>query len=497
MKKNKIHIDQLFKRGLKNLSFLVSNKDLEHIEQKKSVFDEQDTNSTSFFNDFEIPIDNSDWIKTQQKLKHEKRIIQDTNKIALKFNDFELPVLSKDWSETYKKLQKSKKKKVLWWWTKVGVLAILLGFSLIGFIKTNFDSKQNESSFSNKQNSNESILNNNNPSPNLNTKHQMPQIENNSSNKELLGQNETELKNNLNSNVKKPSNQTAIESTLLEQNGENFGVQPQETLTFNPKVIQFKPFQSKFIFDNIEKIEQIAVVLPKTNLKVLKFYIGLNNSVLNHQYVLNKNNNADFNAINRSAKTNHFAWNKGLVLGYILNKSRFELGLNQSKFNINTNIQYKTRVFDSIPVRNVNGNIIGYFLARGRDSMINENSQLERSIFQINLQYKKLFKIEKNLNLIAGIGSNINYQYQSKGNLALNPLTNKVSDYQKIKQNERHLLFAPQVNLGLQYQFKNNFCIETNALSTVSIQNLYQENINQKIKPLQYGLELKLLYLIK
>ena len=115
MSNTKIHIDQLFEKGLENLELPVFSSDFEKI--KAEVTDTATNNS--LFENFELPVTDKDWQGIKERLEKEPSrtvVLLPTDYAKDVFKDFEIAVTDADWTATKNKLETSSKKKMVWWW---------------------------------------------------------------------------------------------------------------------------------------------------------------------------------------------------------------------------------------------------------------------------------------------------------------------------------------------------------------------------------------------
>jgi len=123
----KIHIDQLFAKGLENLKLPVFSSDFEKI--KTEVPDTATSNSV--FENFELPVNDKDWQGIKERLEKEPNrtaVLLPTEYAKDVFKDFEIAVTDADWTATKNKLEASSKKKMVWWWwLNMAIIGLVLG----------------------------------------------------------------------------------------------------------------------------------------------------------------------------------------------------------------------------------------------------------------------------------------------------------------------------------------------------------------------------------
>lgn len=144
MTRKKLHIDELFRNGLKNLSFFVSNKDMEAIDDKKSQFENSpDEIKNTSFSGFELEVTENDWISTKNKLDIEKASMAQDTVFSKSFDDFELEVFPEDWTETYRRYLNRKKRRSIFIWMGTGIVLLLVGLSVLLMNTFNSENKEN------------------------------------------------------------------------------------------------------------------------------------------------------------------------------------------------------------------------------------------------------------------------------------------------------------------------------------------------------------------
>jgi len=502
--RNKKHIDLIFKNGLKNLRFLVSQKDLEAIEHKTNQFENTEVEISNKL-PIEIEINESDWLKTQEKLAHEKKNINFKNKLADSFQDFEIPISTNDWNAVQSKLNKSKKRKPILWLYSMAISVLLISMSWGGYQWLNH---HNPNSISN-SNNNELGPKNSSDYPNKSSDNNITNSE--SSQQEI----KTELSlspinsaaelpqtKNIKSPIKNPistSHKPEIINLQTPNNDEEYKVSQIQDLDFNYslKIATIRnPFYKQIPSLDLEFIPAITpknpvIKKPKTNI-----YIGLENGISSFYSALNTNNPSGYNLIREQSDEKTFAYTKGLSLGISTLKKQLQLSGQHAHFKQTSNYNLTYKIYDSIPVKDPNGNIIGYFLARGRDTTINESHQISRHLFNIHLSASEKWKINNKTSLITGVGVAAQLHSLTKGSKILNPESLRLENIQVSDFNNRRLLLMPSFTIGLQHQLYKNISIQADICSQFSVNNLYKTNLIKEY-PYQLTSSIKLLYLIK
>ncbi|MDP2174868.1 MAG: hypothetical protein Q8K70_03050 [Bacteroidota bacterium] len=492
MSKKRIHIDQLFKNGLKHLSFLVSNKDLESIDKKTEVYSDEKTNKTKDkLDQFNFPITDLDWEQTFSKFQKEKLAFEPSKSIFSKLDELELPITEVDWTQTKNKLANQKRRRVFIWWKVASLLLILGLFAIIYKLSISETTKQrneiSESVHLKSMTLNENI-NKNNPSKDINK-----------SDKYTLN---TIIKNN----VTKPPFRNALKEpafngsslTLISKN-ETIKIEENQDIEATNQLVLVGLSLFDIIYPNLnfDLVQTNTIVKPPTKTMKTQYFVGLNNALLTNQFKYDKNNDANFNNLQQNADRNLLSWSKGINFGLIHKGFQHQISLSGQQINQKSNYQFKARIFDSLPVKDPSGNVIGYFLTRGRDTTLRENHQIKRNRIDFAFNTNKIWKMSSKINLVTGIGAQTSFTLNSKGSKTLDPQTIQINDYQFVKSNERKLGIHPMVYIGIQTSLSKNWILETALSSQYNILPVYKNNISNKINTYQSGIHLKILYLIK
>jgi hypothetical protein len=510
--KNKKHIDSIFKNGLKNLRFLVSQKDLEAIEQKTNQFENTEVEISNKL-PIEIEINESDWLKTQEKLAHEKKSINFKNKLADSFQDFEIPVSQNDWSAVQSKLNKSKKRKPILWFYSIAISILLISMSWGGYQWLKHDNSNSISKlYSNSiSNSNNNELGPKNLSDNPNKLSDNNITNNESSQQEI----KTELSlspinsaaelpqtKNIKSPIKNPISTVQKPETSSSQtpnNNNEYKVSQTLDLDFihSLRIANIhNPFYKPTPSLDLEFIPAITpknpvIKKPKTNI-----YIGLENGISSFYSALNTNNPSGYNMTRKQSDEKTFAYTKGLSFGISSLKKQLQLSAQHAYFKQTSNYNLTYKIYDSIPVKDPNGKIIGYFLARGRDTSINETHQISRNLFNIHLSASEKWKINNKTKLITGVGVAAQLHSLTKGSKILNPESLRLETLQVSNLSNRRLLLMPSFTIGIQHQLYKNISIQADISSQYSVNNLFKNNLTKEY-PYQVTSSFKLLYIIK
>jgi hypothetical protein len=502
--KNKKHIDSIFKNGLKNLRFLVSQKDLDAIEHKTNQFENTEVEISNKL-PIEIEINESDWLKTQEKLAHEKKAINFKNKLADSFQDFEIPVSQNDWNAVQSKLNKSKKRKPILWLYSIAISVLLISMSWVGYQWLNRPIPKSTTNSNNFEfGPKNSSANNHNSSDNniSNSEIKQQEIKPESSSSPLNSATELPKTKNIKSPIKNLISTVQKPDIITLQKPNDFkGFNLSQTLdldfNYSLKIATIRnPFYKPIPSLDLEFIPAITpknpvIKKPKTNI-----YIGLENGISSFYSALNTNNPSGYNMTRKQSDDKTFAYTKGLSLGISTLKKQLQLSAQHAYFKQTSNYNLTYKIYDSIPVKDPNGKIIGYFLARGRDTTINETHQISRNLFNIHLSASEKWKINNKTKFLTGFGIAAQLHSLTKGSKILNPESLRLQTLQVSNLSNRRLLLMPSFTIGIQHQLYKNISIQADICSQFSVNNLYKTNLIKEY-PYQITSSFKLLYIIK
>ncbi|NQW42838.1 MAG: hypothetical protein HQ463_05340 [Bacteroidetes bacterium] len=519
MENNKIHIDSLFFNGLKNLeiapSLLDINRAMENIEN---------LNLKSFenvFKNFELPINNTDWLIVKERLEKQKTSTGiPLSSIGIAFNDFEIAITNSDWTATKNKLNNAQgkgKKKILWWWLNIAIIGtVAIISSQLIKNKSQVNIKLKVTSI-NSESTN--LLNN----PDQNT---LTETSNSSNNKIDLLTKSQKINYNIKVN-KEIFNINNIESSKAK--GESIGsVNLNSTFAeINNANFNNSNFNNEFEKSDLDAMESLKIKYQRINLTTINsftpidilksdtakkrfeskykpklpnskinYFIGLNTQMAETYRALSKSNNSTYNSIRNSAEKPFTQFSYGVASGFQKGKNQIQIGGQFTQQNWTSNYNYSYKIFDSLPVRNTSGQIIGYFLTRGRDTTINESQTIIIKKIDIPFSYNYTQMLNSKTNLIFGFGGVIGINTKRQGTKIINPSNNYLYSYNALKKNENKLSFSPQLTLGVQRNLTKNLLVQTNIFANYAATSRFKSQFGAKDNPYSFGLSLKLLFLL-
>lgn len=555
MSRKKIHIDKLFREGLKNFSLFVSDRDFNAIDDKTSVFKDKDENkSPNAFDDFELEITDSDWLATKAKLDSEKSVINQNNDLADKFEEFEIEPQPEDWPITWEKYRRAKRRKVAFWWLSTGILILAIGAAIL--LNHNSDSSgeivsQNTVSNSSSSDSNQDIAlaeSNDNKiesesvtEPDIKTEEI---LENNTANNSLKSDLVKSKKTTVSESQKylnngKPYEKPFRNNGFERSNNYDIGMKgddgngnsgPSPDMSF--KLDEQKSLKSDIaksdVFDPKKPIEPIvpevttekdmklaeieskdSVKKDKDNRKndstkrIIKditgfaFYIGMVNKLDYSYRTLSASNDSRYNTIRNESDKPFIQFTNGLDFGWMSAKSYFGTGIQYTSQTWNSDYRYSYRIFDSLPVYDPNGKIIGHFLSRGRDTAMNESRQVKITQVQVPIYYSRIWKLNDRWSWNAGISTVMSFNIKTQGDKMIHPENRQLYHYSRLQENERSFGIGASMNFGAMYRLNNNWMLQGGFNGGRSITSRFRSDFGVGDYPYSIGLNISLKYLFK
>lgn len=539
MTRKKLHIDELFRNGLRNLSLLVSSKDMEAIDDKKSVFSETpDVPKETAFSDFELEVSESDWLATKAKLDNEKSAMSQDNIFSKGFEDFAIEPEPEDWTETYRKYKLRKKRRAVYFWLGTGVVALLIALSVL-FLSGSRDNaapvaqmpltSQNESKSAELNNKNQETAVSELPSdgkasdlnPDL-TDGSLPKAI-----QELSPRQPSRLRPEKGRRLYTAESQKIAESgtasapamsgestTSLAQNARAFtdpvkAPEQAPEATVPPALIPDKisepladlptdKAQNTPSADTPKQKPADKTPAPPLPAKGIGLYAAVINQLASAHRSLAASNNSTYNQIRNAGETPSLLHTIGIEFGIQTKQNRFSTGLQSNTQTFSTQYKYNYKVYDSLPVWNPGRTqIIGYFLVRGRDTFINESNSVRIQKIQVPFEYSRIVKLSPKTSLIAGAGVLLAFNTGSSGSKMLNPANNYLYSYTALKDMERTYQVSPSLQFGLQQALYRKLKLETVLYGNRGLYSRFTDAYRVKDYPYSIGINIKLLYQFK
>lgn len=543
----------MFREGLKNLSLFVSDRDFDAIDGKSEAFnDDVKKTEKSLFSDFELEVDDADWLATKSKLEVEKAGIERESVFQSNFNHFELEPEPEDWPITYKKYKNSKRRRIAFWWMSTGMilLAIVLGVLLMrnqdepvnpvsiaqsnssnhsdrqssiehvpesGHVKSNEDNNVDESTppaeevqttHSNKHErigSNNLKINSDQTKVHLAkantselTNRHTVKADPNKNEMDKLTQNSIQLMDpDLTDNKDGITGGLGTDEDVLEKENhpmesEQIDVKPNEEV---PPMNTVPDQQTPIRAENEPK-DSSSKVPPGPNNNHL-FYLGMVNQVDITKSLLLNSNPERYNQIRKASDRRSSQYTFGFEFGSMGKKVMLNAGLQVTQINFNNRYNYSYRIYDSLPVYNTSGQIIGYFLSRARDTTMNSEEKVKITKIQLPLNVSFISQLNKNMDLMYGFGSILSYNVKAEGTKTLSPFNTQLYRYSAFANKERSFNVLPQLNLGLKLDIGKNWMIAGQVMSTIYGFSRFKPDMTVSDRPYSLGLNIKLMYKLK
>lgn len=550
MSRKKIHIDKLFRDGLKNFSLLVTDKDLDAIDDKSSVFKDnaQDLNQKAF-GDFEIEVSDLDWQATKNKLDNEKLSMSKDTSVGSKFDGFEIQPDPSDWPITYDKYKATKRRRVaLWWWMSTGVILLVAGLSYMIFSSNETSETKQLVKVETVAPKSEVVIPEIKEDVIKDNEISIPEIESKQdeaiSDKKIISDNKQQVKTSRTITAQSITSKSPTdvlsrklkfgkENQKLENVDSDLPKKTPTTLFHSPDILKQPDALGSFnVTDHgkensdqsvekdsvkeqgkepetltknninttdttVKKDDTNADDEPKTKFKPAKgYYLGLVNQVAYTDRYLSKTNNAFYNSIRQSADKSFMQYFGGIEFGYINEKGRLSGGVTMSKQTWSSAYKFNYRIYDSLPFYDPQGNLIGYFLTRGRDTSIDESRSITINRVEIPVEYSAFKKLNDRMQLSAGFGAVFGFNTSMKGDKILYPVNNQLSSYNRWKSFERTFTFAPSLQMGFQYRLAEKWMIQTNCMANMYANSRFKPSFNSKDYPFSIGINIKFMYLL-
>jgi hypothetical protein len=355
---------------------------MEAIDGKKSQYNETDASiPASPFSDFELEVTELDWLNTKTKLDIERASVGSQGAFQEKFQGFEIEPKAEDWPITYKKYLAAKSRK-LWWWLGTGILALLVGLSLL--FATGSESVVNHVSVAQ-----ENLDTNMESMPKLYNANEhdlsVSQSQNETAGSELAPVNENQRSQTLTGQftVQAPSEQKSAYikskiSSKLQIKKENVmkvigkpsflsNIDPNLRRDIFKAKMENKPeLNNDPSNETAEKVrdkefpEEIQVPKPKNDIvsadtvkkkiyiddekkpgkPILGLYVSMVNQINYGSRVLAKGNNDFYNSVRNSADKASISWTKGIEVGVLKHRTQFSIGAQASSQTFVSNYKY-------------------------------------------------------------------------------------------------------------------------------------------------------------
>lgn len=551
MSKRKKHIDELFREGLKDLSLFVSDRDFDAIDGKSEVFNDGIKDADKgLFSDFELEVGDADWLATKNKLEVEKAGIERDSVFQSNFNQFEIEPQPEDWPITYKKYLNAKRRRVAFWWMSTGVILLVIGLGI--YFSRDHNETVNPVSIAETQSTtnadqqasvqqevemNKALSDNRTINTEVKTNSQNAQTTKPSnselkaspdpiisSGKTMLYEEKAKVsKSSKSKMVKVDPNRNEMGNLTLNsvqtihtdlpgnKNGINGGLSVEEIVTDltdnmgESKVQEDKSKDEVAPTTNSLPEEHTSAVIPSSSKDSSKkspeglnpkrlMYIGMVNQVDFTKSLLLNSNPERYNQIRKASDRWSSQYTFGFELGKIGKKIMLNAGLQATQINFSNRYNYSYKIYDSLPVYNSGGQIIGYFLSRARDTFMNSEERVKITKIQLPLNVSFISQLNKKMDLIYGFGGVLSYNVSASGSKTLSPFNTQLYRYSAFANKERTFNVMPQLNCGLKLDLSKHWMVSGQLISSIYAFSRFKTEMTVNDHPYSLGLNLKLMY---
>ena len=392
------------------------------------------------------------------------------------------PASDADWSAIEGKLNaQPKRRKAFWWWIAIPMLVLMVGLAYLKLDKKPKNHIQ--------PNANKIEVPNFKEHPNTPDEKRIindPPIEPGSKSKVKQAKDKVELMSSIGTTENQEKDlkddekgsqekheQKAV--VLVEKQSDNKPNQPENQRN---EEIANEANEEHPIAINEEKKENVEATVPLAadTLKTLRkpiaeWRLKLQASpISSFRNISTTGANPDYLLARQGDQSMAFL-NAGLHLERTKNNFGFSAGVEKSSFGYKGTYNVTRNIYDSIPVLNTQGQVIGYFRLNYRDS--NYISQFSNQITyaSVPLWANTNVRLNANINLKLGLGIQFGRMIQAKGiDMNLSTLA-----FEEIKNKLNKNALCAGMNLGVEYKL--------NPKWTLSAEGLYQRNLLSVYSP--------------
>ena len=524
--KRKIHIDELFKNGLKNLSLLVSSKDFEAITKKQSMFNDSSDNVPPLFDEFELEVTDQDWANTWSKFQHEKQQIDQRDPFKVGLSQLELTPHEQDWPTTYAKYKDAKRRRKVWWFAASSVALLFTIGALLLMQSLWFKSAEPQLSIGTQQAQQLQVVDKQTSQTYSNFKPV------HSAQTPVFTQATSKAQSPIQSKVNLKTTSTVQGGSSMQKVREAQQVKPINPIQSIPSIQNTPALAGLRAVTPAELVNEPALTVQMVNLLQMplqasempafleqikdfkhlpllaklpapirhnkwQYYVAIHQSAAYNKRLLSSVKQPYVDLRNLSDQVGRqFA--TGFEFGAKLKNTQINIGVSSVQQHERSRFQYQYEVYDSIPVWNPGRTqIVGYFLVNPRDTVIDQSTHILRQHIQVPFKVAQFIQVNPKTAVGFELGATLQYTVSSKGNSVLNPENNILYPYSHFKDDENLWQFYPSVGLSCQQELKKRIAIQATAFGQFGISNQYKMSFNAQQHNYQYGLNLKLLYLLK
>lgn len=228
-----------------------------------------------------------------------------------------------------------------------------------------------------------------------------------------------------------------------------------------------------------------------THGKVSPFSIGFNFSPTASMFAAQ--NQTKFGSILRNGNKSGLAIATQVTINYNINNWSFGTGLGVTSIATRGNYRYTHQVYDSIPVSNPGGQIIGYFYTNFRDSSQNLTIGSRYTYITLPLQASYNLKLTEKLGLQFG-GSIQLQRLASVSGEAISPFSLFSTEAAKQKDVLRRWNASIAIQTGVYYKLSPQWQLNAGLQLSSFARGVYSNAIGTVVRPRNFGLHLGVNY---
>lgn len=466
MKKKNKHIDQIFSDQLKDQQINLSQDEMQAMfdQVKKPAIDEL---AKDMFDDFQMEVDEKMWQNVATHTTAKKQ-----NKLAAIFSKFRIEPSPKDWEVLRKKLGALRLKEILNQFFRICFTAILI---LLSFWVNKNKSHQDLNSFEPKENLEQIMLND------------IDNFINIDEDVSLANEKNVIISNPNTQNFKAPISDTLSGSKINHLS--IIKLKPITDVSFS--YVAPTPFIPEKTERNNKKIPIDCKFIPFPK-KDHPFFIGVSYAFGNGSSNITSENQV-FKDIRNSSDRNFVTQAVGLHVGYQSKRLQLSIGGAQENRNFESFYNHTVQIYDSIPVRDPNNQIIGYFYLNQRDSTYQTENRSQQTVVRIPLQLNYVLPVATRWSIILGGSFNFEHLKTNDNSMFINPNNGWLTSEKPSILTERQNFWSAGFNSGLNYRITSKFEFQSVLFMNRQINNKYETPDIKEI-PYFWGVNLKLLY---
>ncbi|MCC6817845.1 MAG: hypothetical protein IT245_03000, partial [Bacteroidia bacterium] len=270
---------------------------------------------------------------------------------------------------------------------------------------------------------------------------------------------------------------------------------PSAPIVDSIKIEEVKEVQNKLVLSVDSSLLQDST---KSIQNMTGWFVGGVTQIAYTNRILASSNNSIYNQIRNKSDKGFMQLAYGFEFGYKFKKDILSVGVLHTQQSWNSKYRYSYRIFDSLPVFDSGRvNVIGHFLVRGRDTMMDESSSIRISKIEIPFKYDRQMNINNKVNLLLGFGAVFGFNLSSKGDKILYPENRQLYYYHRWSNMERQLSISPTLSAGIQYKLSKQWLLQSDLNGRIYAQSRFKSSFGVGDFPYSFGFNIKLLYLLK